>query len=206
MFCNSFISPLHLWVFRQFSWFSLAVWKHFPSPFSSVLWTLLIYKRLIGYIYFGNHGIYSAQFCDSIFPLSFSASHLWVWLGAWLNRFGLVFPVPCSIFLLKTPWWFLVFIHFWLKFSLGDLTRTFPNDVTWFWRKGKLLLEECGFLQGCMRHRLRVRKGFSFTQILPGCCHVAQAPSFLGWQTLHWPRVCPHLPRFPLFLSALKQV
>lgn len=161
-FCHCFISPPLLWVFCQFSWFSLAVWTHFPSPFSSVLWTSLIYKRLIGYIYFGNHGIYSAQFCGSIFPLSFFASHLCVWsvLG-WI-------PVPYSIFLLNTPWWFLVFIHFWLKFILGDLTLLsgkghFQMMLPGCEERGSFCLRNVAFDKVAWDTRLRVMKGFSFT-------------------------------------------
>lgn len=72
--------------------------------------------------------------------------------------------------------------------------------------RGSFCLRNVAFYKVAWGTRLRVRKGFSFTQVLPGCCHVAQAPSSLWWRTAHWPRVCPHLPRFPLFLSTLKQI
>lgn len=51
------------------------------------------------YNYFGNHGIYSDQNCDGVFPLNFFMCSLYVWLGGWVNLFVRLFcfSVLCPI-------------------------------------------------------------------------------------------------------------
>lgn len=141
----------------------------------------------------------------SIKFLRLSSMCLVGWLVGWVL---FCFSVPYCIFLLWSPTVIFIFYSFLTEIRLtisesSNWERTFPSAVTWLWRKGKFLLEECG----CWPGGVRVGKCFSFNlfscrdQLLPACCGTAQAPPSLWWQAVYWAKVCPHLPRLPLFLN-----